>query len=90
MRCAAGSVCIGFQEARTGDEALGRCHVATAGYVPSYSLRPAGRVSKVHMRHTHALDSCEHLSENILEGHPLQMQMHAMKAVTNASRFSMQ
>ena len=35
----AGTVCIGFQEARTGAQARGSCHVATAAYVPSYSLR---------------------------------------------------
>ena len=39
MRCRAGTACIGFQEAKTGDEALGTCHMSTAAYVPSYSLR---------------------------------------------------
>lgn len=37
-RCEAGTVCIGFKEAKRGDEARGTCHVATAAYVPSYSL----------------------------------------------------
>lgn len=38
-RCRAGTACIGFKEAKTGDAALGTCYVATAAYVPSYSLR---------------------------------------------------
>ena len=39
MRCKAGIACIGFHEAKTGNEALGTCHMATAAYVPSYPLR---------------------------------------------------
>jgi hypothetical protein len=37
-RCEAGTACIGFKEAKSEDAARGICHVATAAYVPSYSL----------------------------------------------------
>ena len=53
-RCEAGTVCIGFKEAKRGDEARGTCHVATAAYIPSYSLHFSCKVGFPYILDMHA------------------------------------
>ncbi len=61
-RCKAGAACIAFKEAKIGEAALGTCHVATAAYVPSYSLRfkYLVRLLAAWNRVTHSTVECWH------------------------------